>query len=702
MVRIAMLSLLCIGALLACTHAPSQSASVGAAPETPAKGTVANRVPPQPPKAHAQYGDFGLDLTSHDTSVKPGNDFFRYADGHWLDTNTIPADRSSWGVFAELDERARGDLKQMIEAIPADAPPGSPQQKIRDFYRSYMDTAAIERAGLSQAQPALQAIESAHTYEELARLIGRRDLDLKAPIQIYIGTDPKDPDRYIVFITQSGLAMPDRDYYLKDEPLFVTLRQKYVAHVQRMLTLAGDHDAAADAQSILEIETGIARLHWPVAKRRERDLTYNLRTRQELEQLAPGFAWGPLLESAGLQDQKEFVVRELDAVEGLAKQFRGVPVAKWRAYFMYHYLAGVADVLPKAFDQERFEFYGRTLNGQQEQQARWKRAIAALNEDLGEALGQLYVAQHFPPESKAKVLALVENLRAAYSYDIQHLSWMGADTKKLALEKLAAFHPKIGYPDQWRDYAALEIQPGDALGNSQRSDEFEWWREQKRLGQPTDRGEWAMTPQTVNAYYNATFNEVVFPAAILQPPFFDPNADDAVNYGAIGAVIGHEMGHGFDDQGAKSDARGVLRNWWQPADEAAFKKLVSRLADQYSDYAVFPDLKVNGRLTLGENIGDLGGVSVAYAAYHRSLNGHKPPVLDGLTGDQRFFLSWAQAWRTLNRDEQLRSQVMSNPHSPPKFRVNGVVRNVDAWYAAFDVKPGDQLYLPPQERVRIW
>ena len=703
MVRTAMLSLLCTGVLLGCTHAPSQSASGAAAPGAPpAKGNLASQLPPRPPQDHAQYGDFGLDLTSRDPSVKPGNDFFRYADGHWLDTNTIPADRTSWGVFAELDERARGDLKQIIEAIPADAPPGSPQQKIRDFYRSYVDTDAIERAGLTQAQPALQAIESAHTYEELSRLIGRRDLDVKAPIQIYISTDPKDPDRYIVFVTQSGLAMPDRDYYLKDEPLFVTLRQKYVAHVERMLSLAGDHDAAADAKSVLEIETGIAHLHWPAAKRRERDLTYNLRTRQELEQLAPGFAWGPLLEEAGLQDQQQFVVRELDAVEGLARQFRSVPVAKWRAYFMYHYLAGVADVLPKAFDEERFEFYGRTLNGQQEQQVRWKRAIAALNEDMGEALGQLYVAQHFPPASKAKVLALVENLRAAYAYDIRHLSWMGADTKKLALEKLAAFHPKIGYPDQWRDYSALQIQPGDAFGNSQRSDEFEWWREQKRLGQPTDRGEWAMNPQTVNAYYNPTFNEVVFPAAILQPPFFDPNADDAVNYGAIGAVIGHEMGHGFDDQGAKSDARGVLRNWWQPADEAAFKKLVSRLADQYSDFAVFPDLKVNGRLTLGENIGDLGGVSVAYAAYHRSLNGRKPPVLDGLSGDQRFFLSWAQAWRTLNRDEQLRSQVMSNPHSPAKFRVNGVVRNVDAWYTAFDVKPGDQLYLPPQERVRIW
>ncbi len=687
MIRTGMVSLLCTVALLGCTHAPSQSAAGGST---------------APPQKHAEYGAFGLDLSEHDTTVKPGNDFFQYADGHWLQTNSIPADRARWGVFDELDERAREDLRQIVEALPADAPHGSPEQKIRDFYRSYVDTAAIERAGLSQAQPALQTIDSAHTYEELSRIIGSRDLDVKAPIAVYISTDPKDPDRYTVFVTQSGLAMPDREYYLKDDPVYVALRQKYVAHVQRMLTLAGDHDPAADARSVLEIETGIARLHWPAAKRRERDLTYNPRTRQQLEDLAPGFAWGPLLGAAGLQDQQQFIVRELDAVEGLSKQFRSVPVAQWRAYFTYHYLAGIADVLPKAFDEEKFDFYERTLHGQQAQQERWKRAIAALDWGLGEALGQLYVAQHFPPASKEKVLALVENLRAAYAYDIQHLAWMGPATKKLALEKLAAFHPKIGYPDHWRDYSALEIRPGDAFGNSQRADEFEWWRQQARLGKPTDRGEWSMTPQTVNAYYNPTFNEVVFPAAILQPPFFDPNADDAVNYGAIGAVIGHEMGHGFDDQGAKSDARGVLRNWWQPEDEAAFKKLVSRLADQYSEYVVFPDLKVNGRLTLGENIGDLGGVGVAYAAYHRSLNGRKPPVLDGLTGDQRFFLSWAQAWRTLNRDEQLRSQVMSNPHSPPKFRVNGVVRNVDAWYAAFDVKPGDKLYLPPQERVRIW
>ena len=683
MIRASLIGLACTAALGVCFQ-PAQAAQASTS------------------KGQPQFGAFGLDLSTHDKSVKPGDDFYRYADGHWLDTNTIPADRSSWGVFAELDERARADLRQLVEAIPADVPQGSAQQKVRDFYRSFVDTDAIERAGLTPAQPGLQAIAAAHTYEDLSRLMGTPELNLAAPFSLYISTDPKDPDRYIAFLTQSGLAMPDRDYYLKDDPVFATLREKYTAHVQRMLTLAGDHDAAADSKSVLAIETGIARLHWPVAKRRDRILTYNLRSRQQLEQLAPEFAWEPLLNAAGLQHQQQFVVREVDAVQELAKQFRTIPIEQWRAYFTYHYLAAIADTLPKAFDAEKFEFYGRTLNGQQEQQERWKRAIAALNLDLGEALGQMYVAQHFPPASKQKALALVENLRAAYAHNIQQLPWMSAATKKVALEKLAAFHPKIGYPDKWRDYSTLNIRPGDAFGNEVRSVAFEWWREQARIGQPTDRGEWGMTPQTVNAYYNPTFNEVVFPAAILQPPYFDANADPAVNYGAIGGVIGHEMGHGFDDQGSKSDARGILRTWWAPEDTTAFKKLVDSLATQYDSYMALPGLNVNGRLTLGENIGDLGGLSVALEAYHISLKGKPAPVLDGLTGEQRFFLSWAQGWRNLIRDERLRVQVMSDPHSPSKFRVNGVVRNIDAWYAAFNVQPGDELYLPPDQRVHIW
>jgi predicted metalloendopeptidase len=469
-----------------------------------------------------------------------------------------------------------------------------------------------------------------------------------------------------------------------------------------MLGLIGEQQPDAEAQAILDVEVRIATLHWPAAKRRERDLTYNPRTRVELEQMVPGFFWETLLATQGVDAQPQFVVRETDAVQGLAQLFLQVPMETWRAYFKYHYLVSIAAVLPHAFDDEVFEFYRRTLQGQQQQRPREKRAVRALDNDLGEAVGALYVERYFPPSSKEKVRELVENLRTTYAQRIGKLSWMTPATKKVALEKLAAFHPKLGYPDKWRDYALLSIVKGDAFGNAVRARVFEWNRQVQRLNEPTDRLEWGMTPQTINAYYNSTFNEVVFPAAILQPPFFDPNADAAVNYGAIGAVIGHEMGHGFDDQGSKSDARGVLHTWWAPEDTEAFKKLTDSLAVQYDEFTVLPGLKLNGRLTLGENIGDLGGVAVAYDAYHRSLHAAVAPTLDGVSADQRFFLSYAQVFRSLDRDEATRSQVLSDPHSPSRFRVNGVVRNVDAWYEAFAVTPADKLYLPPAQRVRIW
>ncbi|MGH8267431.1 MAG: M13 family metallopeptidase [Steroidobacteraceae bacterium] len=673
-------------ALPACSHAPPRTAAAAPGSEP----------------AHAQLGPWGLDLTARDPGVKPGDDFYRYADGHWLDTHTIPPDRSRWGSFDQLQARSEQQVRAIIEALPADASAGSTAQKVGDYYRAYLDTEAIEHAGLSPAQAGLDAIAAARTHEDLGRLMGRPDLGLTAPLRLLLNTDQKDPDRYITYVTQSGLGMPDRDYYLKDDPVYVGLRAKYQTHVERMLSLAGDANAAAEAHSILELETRIAQLHWPAARRRERDLTYNLRTRTELEQLTPGFPWAALLTADGLAGQQQFVVREVDAVSGLGKLFPSVPVERWRPYFRYHYLALVAEVLPKAFDDEAFDFYGRTLNGQQQQKDRWKRAVASVDQDLGEAVGELYVQRYFPPASRQKVLDLVENLRASYAERIAQEPWMTPATKKVALQKLAAFHPKIGYPDRWRDYSALSVVKGDAFGNATRGAVFEWNRRVKRMGGPTDRGEWGMTPQTINAYYNATFNEVVFPAAILQPPFFDPNADPAVNYGGIGGVIGHEMGHGFDDQGSKSDAHGVLHTWWQPEDTLAFKKRVDSLAAQYDGYTVLPGLNINGRLTLGENIGDLGGLSVSYEAYHRALHGKPAPVLDGLTGDQRYFLSWAQVWQEVTRDERLRTQVTSNPHSPAKFRVNGVVRNVDAWYRAFDVQPGEKLYLAPQERVHIW
>jgi putative endopeptidase len=681
-------TLLLVGLLAgvtACTNTNSSvSAGHGAAP------------------SQAQIGAWGLDLTAHDTAVKPGDDFYRYANGHWLDTHEIPADRTRWGAPDALEEDARNKVHALIEALPSAAPVGSVAQKVGDFYSAYMDTDTINRAGLAPAQPALNAIAGARTHADLARLMGRPDLDLLAPVQLAIRADDKNPDRYAVSITQSGLGLPDRDYYLKSDAVYSDMRAKYQAHIERMLTLAGDADASSEAASILQLEIQIATVQWPAAKRRERDLTYNLRSHAELNELAPGFPWQELLRAAGVDDQKDYVVREIDAIGAAAALFNEVPVERWQSYLRYHYLVRVADVLPKPIDDESFDFYGRTLNGQQEQKERWKRAVVAVNTSLGEAIGQIYVEHYFPPASRAQVLALIENLRVAYAGHIRRISWMSAATKKVALKKLETFRPKIGYPVQWRDYATLEIRPGDAFGNSVRALVFEWRRQVARIDLPTDRDEWRMTPQTVNAYYNPTFNEVVFPAAILQPPFFDPAADAAVNYGAIGSVIGHEMGHGFDDQGAKSDAQGVLRTWWQPQDEVAFKKRVDRLAVQYDAFEALPGLHLNGRLTLGENIGDLGGLSVAYAAYHLSLHDRPAPVVDGLTGDQRFFLSYAQEFRSLYREAQLRNLVVSNPHSPPEFRVNGVVRNVDAWYAAFDVKRTERLYLPPEERVRIW
>ena len=661
----------------------------------------ATGAPPAAP-TNAAIAPWGVELNSRDLSVRPGDDFYRYAEGHWLAGNEIPADRTRWGSASELDERAQQQVLSIVQGLPANGPDGGDAQKVGDYYGAFVDSGTIERRGIEPARGAIDVITQARNHHDLTRLMGRPDLALSAPLRVGISIDQKDPDHYDVTITQSGLGLPNRDYYLKDDPVYIKLRAEYVVHMARMLTLIGEQKPDAEAQSIIDVETRIATLQWPAAKRRDRDLTYNPRTREELERMAPGFFWETLLATQGVDAQPKYVVRESDAVEGLSRLFLEVPVESWRAYFKYHYLVGVAAVLPRAFDEEVFAFYGRTLQGQQQQRAREKRAVRALDDDLGEAVGALYVERYFPATSKEQVRALVENLRATYAQRIEKLAWMTPETKKVALEKLAAFHPKLGYPDKWRDYSGLSIVKGDAFGNAIRARVFEWDRQVRRLKEPTDRGEWGMTPQTINAYYNPTFNEVVFPAAILQPPFFDPNADPAVNYGGIGTVIGHEMGHGFDDQGSKSDARGVLRTWWAPADTAAFGKRTDALAGQYDGFIVLPGLKVNGRLTLGENIGDLGGVSVAYEAYHRSLHGAPAPPLDGITADQRFFLSFAQVWRSLVRDEAIRSQVLSDPHSPAQFRVNGVVRNVDAWYDAFSVTPSDRLYLPPNERVHIW
>jgi putative endopeptidase len=658
---------------------------------------------PAAARPQAALGTFGLELEARDLSVVPGNDFYRYAAGNWLKNTEIPSDRTRWGSFDILADKAERDSQAILnEVIASGGTPGSNADKIKCMYEAFVDQDALDAKGLSPAQAGLADIAALTNHTECAALIGRPDMPVGGPIGTFISLDGRNPDRYVVFVTHGGLGLPEREYYRRTDGEFPNIRQAYVAHVARMFELAGIADGTAKAQGILAFETQIAELHWPIARRRERDQTYNAKTRAELEALAPSFPWAAMLDASHLGSVDYFVVRELDAIGPLANLFLATPIATLKDYLTFGYLRNVASVLPRAFDEESFAFYGRTLNGQPEQRPRDRRGVQLVSGTLGEAIGQIYVARHFPPEAKAQMEALVANVRLAYGQRIRDLTWMTPETKAVALEKLAAFKPKIGYPNRWTDYSAMDIRAGDAFGNQIRASLWDYNRDLDRLGKPSDRDEWFMTPQTVNAYYNPTFNEVVFPAAILQPPFFDPNADPAVNYGGIAGVIGHEMGHGFDDQGAKSDARGVLRDWWNERDVAAFTVLGDRLAAQYDQFEALPGLNLNGRLCLGENIGDNGGLQVAYHAYRLSLNGRPGPVIDGLTSDQRFFLSWGQIWRTLYREQRLRNQVLTDPHSPPEFRVNGVVRNIDAWYAAFDVQPGQAMYLPPEERVHIW
>jgi putative endopeptidase len=659
--------------------------------------------PAPPPRPPAAIGSFGIDLAARDLNVRPGDDFFAYVNGTWMANNTIPDDRTSWGTNAILAEKAERDVRVIIEeAALAGGASGSNQQKIADFYRAYLDQDAIDALGLAPIQPALAEIAALRTHAQVMRFISRPDVGLSSPIDLFVTLDEGNPDRYLASISHSGLGLPEREYYRRTDGQFPEIRAQYAAAIAAMLEVVGQTGAAAKAQRILAFETAIAERHWPIAERRERERTYNLMSRAQVRALAPSYPWDARFEAAGLGGAEEVVVAELSAMGPLARLCMATPVSTWRSYIIWHYVRARANVLPRAVDDANFAFYGRILNGQPQQRERWKRSIQAVNVALGEAIGQIYVQRHFSPDAKAQVLELVENIRRAYGERIDQITWMSAETKTAARAKLAAFRPKIGYPDQWRDYSTLEIRAGDAYGNAQRLRVWEWNRDLDRLGKPSDREEWFMTPHTVNAYYNPPFNEIVFPAGYLQPPLFDPNADPAVNYGGVGGVIGHEMGHGFDDQGAKSDAQGVLRDWWTAEDFARFRAITDRLVSQYDAFEPLPGLNVNGRLTLGENIGDNGGLQVALHAYRLSLGGQPAPVLEGTTGEQRFFMSRAQSRRQLMRDQTLRNQVLTDPHSPAVYRINGVVRNMDAWYAAFGAEPGDALYLPPAERVTIW
>jgi predicted metalloendopeptidase len=656
---------------------------------------------PADPAHKAAIGAFGLDLSAGNSAVKPGDDFFAYASGNWYDHFEIPPDRTSFGAFNQLDELSKQRVRELIEQAAASRPAsGTAAQKIGDYYAAYMDQAAIETNGLAPAEGDLKRIAAAATKADVAKLFGQPgfsslfDLDLPP--------DLKNPDRYSVVISQSSLGLPDRDYYLKDDPKLQEIRTKYVAYMEQILALGGVADAAARAKEIMAFETAAAKVQWPIEKRRDVDAAYNPRTKKQLLAFAPGFPWQAFLEASSVGARQDLVLSEITAIHDLSELFKSTPLPTLKAYLTFHYLSDHAPYLPKRFDDARFAFYGQALRGQPQQRERWKRAVDEVNGGLGELVGQLYVARYFPPESKAKMQELVANLRAALSERIDSLEWMTPETKSRAHEKLATFTPKIGYPDQWKDYSALQIRRDDLIGNVRRAAEWRWQYQVARLDKPVDRQEWQMTPQTINAYYNPLNNEIVFPAAILQPPFFDPNADAAVNYGGIGAVIGHEIGHGFDDQGRKFGPDGGLKDWWTQQDADVFKGRVTRLVNQFSAFEALPGLHVNGANTIGENIGDLGGLNMAYHAYHLFLKGKPAPVIDGLSGDQRFFLSWAQVWRAKIRDGQLREYVMSDVHSPPYFRVNGPLPNINEWYDAFNVHPGDKLYIKPEDRVSIW
>ncbi|MFL6605312.1 MAG: M13 family metallopeptidase [Steroidobacteraceae bacterium] len=679
----------------ACASKPAQEKPLAAVAPQPAP------VPAVPPGPKASIGDFGLDLAAGKPQVKPGDDFFAYASGTWYENFEIPPDRSSFGVFNQLDELSKNRVREIIETAAATQPaPASPEQKIGDYYAAFMDEAGIEANGLAPVQDDLKRISAANSKQDVATLFGSAgfaslfDLDLPP--------DLKNPDQYSVVISQSRLGLPDRDYYLKDDPKLKEIRAKYTAYIEQMLTLGGLPDVPAKARDIMAFETEAAKLQWPIEKRRDVDQTYNPRTKAQLLAYAPGFAWQSFLDASEIGSRQELILSELTAVKDLAALFNRTPLPTLKAYLSFHYLSDHAPYLPKRFDEARFAFYGRTLRGQPQQRERWKRAVDEVNDSLGEQVGQLYVAKYFPADSKAKMQELVGNLRASLSERIDELDWMTPDTKSRAHEKLATFTPKIGYPDRWKDYSGLEVRRNDPSGNSRRAALWHWRYQVARLDKPVDRDEWQMTPQEINAYYNPLNNEIVFPAAILQPPFFDPNADAAVNYGAIGAVIGHEIGHGFDDQGRKFGPDGSLKDWWTQKDADVFKGRVTRLVAQFSAFEALPGLKVNGANTIGENIGDLGGLNMAYHAYQLSLKGQPAPLIAGLTGDQRFFLSWAQVWRAKYREGALRELVMSDVHSPSYFRVNGPLPNIDAWYTAFNVQPGDKLYIKPSDRVSIW
>jgi putative endopeptidase len=676
-------------ALAGCTASPP--------PEVAAPAAPAEAAPLPAPAPKPELGTFGFDTAGMDRAMQPGDSFYSYANGTWAKNTSIPADKSNYGMFTKLDDLSKERTRTIIEEMAKD-----PASKIGNAYNSYLDTAGIEAKGLAPIQPWLDEIKGLSGrggYAALAAKAGRYGIGI--PFGLFVGQDDKNPDRYVTAMFQGGIGMPDRDYYLEQDERMKGIRAKYLEHLTNVLTLAGETNAAARAKAVLDFETQIAKVHWTQIDSRDATKTYNLMPLAKLQSDAGGFDWAAFLRDSGLSTATEINVAQPSAVNGTAKLLTKAPLQVLKDQLLINSLDQYSAVLPSAFDKEAFSFYGTTLSGTPQQEERWKRGVRFAEAALADDISQIYVARYFPPETKAAADQLVKNVVQAMGRRIDGLTWMAPETKARARAKLANFTTKIGYPDRWKDYSALEIRQGDALGNAMRAAEWAHNDNITRLGEPIRRWEWGMTPMTINAYANFGMQEIVFPAAILQPPFFDPNADPAINYGGIGAVIGHEISHHFDDQGAKYDEHGRLNEWWTEADRKAFEAAGKALIAQYDAYEVFPGTHVKGAFTLGENIGDLAGLTISYDAWKHSLGGTDAPMLEGTTGDQRFYLGWAQVWRRNYREANLRQRLITDPHSPSEQR-SAVVRNLDPWYSAFNVQSGQKLYLAPDQRVRMW
>jgi predicted metalloendopeptidase len=647
----------------------------------------------------------GVDLAAFDKDVRPQDDLFHHVNGAWLAKTEIPSDKSSYGSFDMLVDKSQADLRAIVEdaAKQSNKAAGSDAQKIGDFYESFMNEQRVEEIGLKPLESELAAVDRIASKADLARYFARMfKLNVINPLVGYVDGDAQRPGYDILYVFQGGLGLPDRDYYLKQDAPLTAYRDKYVGFLTTVLTLSNQQSPDATARQVFDLETRLARAHWTNVESRDAVKTYNKRTLADLPKEFPGFDWAAWTGELGVSRAPAIVINQPSYVKVFAALVNEVPVERWKPYIRAALLNGFAPYLNKAMVDAEFGFYGQTLRGVKENEPRWKRAVNAINSNLGEMLGKLYVDRHFKPEAKARMEQLVENLRLAFKDGIDKLEWMTPETKKQAQDKLAKFRPKIGYPSKWRDYSRVHVIKDDLVGNLTRAFIAESEFQLAKVGKPVDPEQWSMTPQTVNAYYNPVRNEIVFPAAILQPPFFNLEADDAVNYGGIGAVIGHEMGHGFDDQGRRYDGNGMLRDWWTAKDAEEYMRRAKLLVDQYNEFEPLPGLRVNGELTLGENIGDLTGAVIAYRAYHLSLGGKPAPTLDGLSGDQRYYLGWAQIWRAKERDDALRQQVMTNPHSPEMYRANGPLRNIPEFYSTFGVKEGDKMWLPAERQTKIW